>query len=282
MTTINTSAGPARASRKAASERRMSLLRTAQGAELLGLSSEQFLSLMCRHGIVPEATYGNRYRPSGPRCPLWPPEAVRALAGSPDVAAAQERRRTARDAKARKGEARRAALEARYPAWRDALPDAAEACFALNRYAKHATCSEDHRDEIYRLKGGLVRVLYLLGLAAEVKRHVLELDGLECWGCDGVGTRWDGDDCYRCGGTGWYRKQQTRVFVAFRFQVGGRAYCWHQPGHLVNWPYEVTAQDSAWEPDGTEKPVPIPASRFADAKALVGWVVARHEAAQGA
>jgi hypothetical protein len=247
MTTTTAGAeGTARRDRASPRQRRGLLLYTRQGAELLGLSPAHFRELMDRQGIEPEATCPNPHRASGPDCLLWPPEAVRALAGGPEVAALQARRKAAHDAKARKADTRREALEARFPDWRDALAPAAEAMFSLNRYAKHGTCLRSHRAAIYALKNRLVRALHELGKATEVIHHFV------------YGSK----------------------YVAFRFTVEGRAYSWHQPRHLVDWPYEVTARGSAWEPDDEEKPVPLAARMFADAKALIAWVVGRHEAAR--
>jgi hypothetical protein len=38
------------------------------------------------------------------------------------------------------------------------------------------------------------------------------------------------------------------VLVCFRFDVTGKAYCWHQPENLVNWPCEVSGEAEAFRP----------------------------------
>src|SRR4051812_38796100 len=76
--------------------RRKQLLSTAAAAKLLGISVDQFLRVAKGRRTRPEAWYPSPHR-SGQRCRLWPPEAIRALVGGPEVAAAQERSRKLRD-----------------------------------------------------------------------------------------------------------------------------------------------------------------------------------------
>lgn len=56
------------------------------------------------------------------------------------------------------------------------------------------------------------------------------LPGKHCWGCDGSGLYYhtysgDADECYRCGGSGWYR-WPTYVTLR-RWRLGPRVF--HQP-----------------------------------------------------
>jgi hypothetical protein len=60
----------------------------------------------------------------------------------------QERSRRAREARQTAPQRRKAKLAKRYPDPRQAIPAAAEALFLLNRYAKPASCTRDHHDEI--------------------------------------------------------------------------------------------------------------------------------------
>jgi hypothetical protein len=170
-------------------------------------------------------------------------------------------------------------LAREYPDWRDALQPAAEALFSLNRYAKWPSCPRGERDEIYGLKTHLVRLLYERGLAREVKVQTDPGKGKVCFGCDGAG--WDADydghswPCCRCDGTGWYRPPTPRRYVAIRFEVGGRPYAWHQPEDRVDWPYAVTAQEGAWEPEADPKPINLPPQELSRGKELIRWVLAR-------
>ncbi len=110
----------------------------------------------------------------------------------------------------------------KYPTWRDALPDACEALFELNRYAKHESCTSTNREEIYNLKNGLIRLLYEQGFATDFYEHHLKLEAKPCWTCGGTGEYWTGEDCRKCGGTGDYLSAKTVFFLVFKFAIGAR------------------------------------------------------------
>jgi hypothetical protein len=194
-------------------------------------------------------------------------EARAAAPGGAAVAAARartERQRLGRQAApARRLEAYRR----KYPDWRDALPAAAEALFNLNRYAKRRSCQADHRAWIYGLKTGFLRLLCRLGLATEAKVHAVPREGKPCFAYHG------GEDCERCDGTGWYVLPGPQEFIAFRFEVGGTPFAWHQPRELVDWPVELRDDAEPWEPEGGAKPVALPAREFAAAKDLLQFVL---------
>lgn len=289
-----TEATPAkRGAHLACRERRETLLPSRTAGERLGLTPAQFLRLAKKLGVQPEGWYQNPHYRSGPDCPLWPPEVVEKLAGSAEVQSLLDRSQKIKEGRERKAAERLARLQAQYPdrkavvetfepnldgepgidpgeqysGWRDALGPAAEAMFNLNRYAKWERCSAAHREEIYTLKNEFVRLLYDLGLAVEARLHKVRQEGLECWGCDGMG-------CEKCGGSGWYRPRGHLRYIAFRFKIGEKLYSWHQPQHLVNWKVEFTpnVDQQTWQPEG-EKPVNLPARQFADAKALIRFVL---------
>ena len=244
------------------------LLSTPAAAERLKIKPAQFRRLADKLGLGPEDWYKNPHYRSGPLCPLWKPDDVDRLVGGPEIAALRARSHKYREARKRKPKERRRMLAKRYPDWRDALPPAAEALFSLNRYAKWERCSPEHRDEIYELKNRMVEMVYQLGLAEEVKLHMVNRDALICWGCQGTGYR----DCGRCQGTGYYREPDTVEYVAFRFRVGDSLYAWHQPRELVHWPFEVKHGIEQWQPEG-EKPIKLNPHKFAGAKALIGYVL---------
>jgi len=189
------------------------------------------------------------------------------MTAHPDLLALKARSQAARAARQRKAEQRQTTLAERFPTWQDALPEAAEAMFNLNRYAKWERCASAHRQEIYDLKNNFVRLLYQSGYAVEVRRHAVPRAGLVCWGCDGYG-------CERCDDTGFYRRPDELVYIAFRFRIGERLFSWHQPDRLVDWPVVYTAAGEVWNHDpNEEKPVELKPREFADAKALVRFVL---------
>lgn len=197
-----------------------------------------------------------------------------------------------RRAKARtKAKARR--LTNRYPHWRDALPDAAEAMFNLNRYAKHRSCTQENREDIYDMKNRLVRLLYKLGMCESAHLHQVPMPGKPCYGCNGTGkaTRkfdrldyeeedFDDSDltCYRCGGSGWYQQPTTFENICFKFSIGGKPYCWHQPKGSVDFEYRLVEASNDWVPDQGAKELTIPRSRLSKAKEVVHYVLAAGEA----
>jgi hypothetical protein len=269
----------------------------------LGITDAQFRRLAKQLQIEPEDYYRNPHHRSGSRCPLWPPESILDLVGGAEVAAVHERSRKLQEAKKSKRQQRRLKLQERYPDWHQALAPAADALFDLNRYAKWDTCSRKHREAIYGLKGGLIRLLYQLGYATEVKLHHVPREGLRCRRCNGTGQADDGawDDvdrhgrdqwldpldedldaggCRRCGGSGWYRPPDELTYVAIRFAIDGRTYGWHQPEDQIDWPYEVTAADETWHPAQEEKPVNLSSAKFADAKAVITYVLRQARSAQ--
>jgi hypothetical protein len=164
-----------------------------------------------------------------------------------------------------------------------AMRDACEAMFNLNRYAKHRSCTADNRDEIYALKHQLVKVLYLLRFGIGCIEH--RVPGKQCYRCDGTGYGEDGYDsnnedeyddnygggCRRCGGSGWYHR--PTVLMLFRFEIDGKKYAWHMPEGKVDFRYETTCEPADWQNEAEEKPLNLAPSRFAEAKALVRWVI---------
>jgi hypothetical protein len=281
---------------------RIELVGTPTAAEMLGINPDQFRRLAKKLQLEATDYYRNPHYRSGPLCPLWDAARIRALVDSPEVAAVKERARKQQEGRDTAPARREAAMAKRYQDYRQAIPKAAEALFSLNRYAKHRSCTRDHREEIYDLKNDFIRVLCEIGIPYVARQHTIPQEGKKCWGCNGTGKpkpsdRWyehpdndcdlddfldglnDMDACGRCGGSGWYQQPGTRVFIAFRFTIGDQTYSWHQPGELVTWPVIHTGGESSdWLPDGPEKPVELPSRKFAEAKALIAFVIDRHSA----
>jgi hypothetical protein len=114
-------------------------------------------------------------------------------------------------------------MAARYGSPEAAIPDAAEALFNLNRYTRHKSCSEPHRNEILRLKSRFIRMLYVLEKFTDrVEKLVRLLPELACW-CEGLEL-----NCEKCGETGVFREEQTVATYVFYFTIGDRKYCWMQ------------------------------------------------------
>jgi hypothetical protein len=166
-------------------------------------------------------------------------------------------------------EKRNAKFANQYKSWRDALPTACELLFHLNRYTKHESCSSQHREAIYSLKNEFIQLLYTEGLCTECWRHTVKTEPRLCF-CN----RKD-ENCERCYGTGIYQK--VLHYVCFTFAVGGKKYHWHQPHHLINFRFTVTAENKTWVWDESEfeKPVTLAVSKFAEAKDLLRWILAQ-------
>ena len=159
-----------------------------------------------------------------------------------------------------------ARLPGQYPDWRAALADACAGMFELNRWAKHAECAGDQREEIYRFKDGLVELLYREGLCAACWEHMLLQPAKVCWDCDGAG-------CRRCDYSGEYLPARTLRFYCFRFVVGERTFVWHQPDRLVRFAVQTTEAPAEWQGVGEEKPVRMTRRQLVAALELVRWVV---------
>lgn len=163
-------------------------------------------------------------------------------------------------------------FEEKYPDRRAAYLEACEMCFQMNRYAKWPSCKPSHREQIYRLKNALLQKLWSEGFCISAHKAFSPKKVLICNLCQG-------DGCYRCE-DGVYRTVGGNAYWALRFRVDGRMFAWHQPTHLAEWAFAVGEADPH-EVRREEKPVDMPAKRFAEAKALIAWVVESVDAAAG-
>jgi hypothetical protein len=215
----------------------------------------------------------NPHYRSGPPARLYNRAEVEALANSPAVQARLARRAEREDPAAK--EARRREREAtilrRYQSWREALVPACEAMLNLNRYAKHGSCRESHREEIYELKNGLIALLYREGFCEECIAHERRLPEQRCHACEGTGEHWSGDDCLRCDGTGVYRESRVLRDIAFKFVVDGRIFAWHQPDHLVRFKYTISGTQPGVP--AVEKPIEMSKAKMREGKTIIRYVL---------
>ena len=170
-------------------------------------------------------------------------------------------------------ESRRKKFEKRYS---NDLPGlhlaAANAIFNLNRYTKHASCSNGNQLEIYKLKNNFIRLLYSADYCESVYHHEKNLQPKLCFGCDGTGKASVQQACEKCYGTGEYHAAKTLIFVVFRFLVGKQHFCWHQPKEIVDFQYQTTESSSVMT-DVEAKPVDIPRHKMKEAKELVQFAI---------
>jgi hypothetical protein len=248
------------------------LLTTGQAAAACQISENQFRRIVEKKGIEPAAYYPNPHYRSGPRCPLYGRQVIGRLKRTSDVKRARARKKP--DPEAAR-ERRLNHLRKKFSRPADVIPAACAALFELNRYAKWSKCSRAHRDDIYDLKNEFLRLLYCAGFCDRVGLHAVPTPEKECYGCDGTGLHWSGEDCERCDGTGVFENAGELRFIVFSFSVSGTRYTWHQPEYLVDWEFSITdpATNAGWEPDGREKPVDMQPRAFAAAKDLIRFAI---------
>lgn len=114
------------------------------------------------------------------------------------------------------------------------VSNASERMFRLNVTARNLK-RHPIVDQIYELKNVLIKYLYQHGYCVEVKLHSQKR---VCHSCDGTGVHlYSGEDCWKCDGTGIFAVTQL---YAFRFDIAGRRYAWHQLRKLVDYPIVLT------------------------------------------
>lgn len=89
--------------------------------------------------------------------------------------------------------------------------------FNINRFAKDGRYSQSSRDEIYRLKEGLISRLLELDLREKNGIHQVKMEEKICYGGHDSGKSDPGEKCDRCIGDGVYQKGEVMRFVVFRF-----------------------------------------------------------------
>lgn len=113
------------------------------------------------------------------------------------------------------------------------LSHTAEQMFRLNVTARNLR-RHPLTDQIYELKNVLIKYLYQHGYCVEVKLHFQKR---VCHACGGDGIYWNGEECWKCDGTGIFAVTQL---YAFRFDIHGKRYAWHQLRKLVDYPITLT------------------------------------------
>jgi hypothetical protein len=244
------------------------LVSTAAAAETLKISVSQFRRIALARGIAPDETYKNPHYAKGPPAQLWGSKTIARLARTKDVA-------TARESKGGKPSKDYASVfAARYVRREDALADACEALFNLNRYARHPTCSKPHREEVFKLKTRLVEHLYgLERFTDRVEKLTKHLSQKECSRCDGTGFA-RGDQCEKCDGTGVFAPARDVASYVFTFTVEGQRYTWMQPDRVMAFEprVEATRVDDG-KPRELDASLSIPRGKLAEAKALIRYAL---------
>jgi hypothetical protein len=154
----------------------------------------------------------------------------------------------------------------KYQTWETALGDGCDALFNLNRYAKHRSCSLAHKRDIYFLKNEMIRLLYQHGYCVECYQHSVKVDDrARFWR---AGARFHGSGVVK-----------TLRFVVFRFLVESASFTWHQPEDYVDFSYVLTHPEADWKPSDEEKEVSLSATKFAEAKDLLRWMISQKQIA---
>jgi len=246
------------------------LVSTAAAAQKLGISDAQFRRIVTARGIEPDDTYANPHYKSGPPANLWSRRTVARLARTKDVVKARENRggKAPKDYKA--------AFDKRYRSPEDALPDACEALFNLNRYTRHPTCTSEHRENIFDLKTDFIERLYCLERFTDrVEKLTKLLPQKECF-CEGWQADCEGHEkCEKCDGTGIFQEAREVASYVFTFTVGKQRYTWMQPDFAMTFTprVEETRRDDGKRRE-LDSTLNIPRGGLAEAKALVRYALA--------
>lgn len=123
---------------------------------------------------------------------------------------------------------------------------AAEWMYRLNVFAR-STGRHSIVDQVYELKNEFIKYLYQRGYCTEVKLHKQKR---ECHACGGTGEYWTGEDCWKCDGTGVFA--WTRLY-AFRFDINGHRYAWHQLEKLIDYPVTLSDAEPTPFPDDLKR-----------------------------
>jgi len=249
-------------------------LATPDAAKQLGLSDAQFRRIASQKCLEPADWYTNPHYKSGPPCPKWSVKDLRRVARHSDVKRLLEKnnkpKRTAEEIQKSKLER----MHRKYGEPGIAIPDACEAMFNLNRYAKHDSCTRDNRLDIYALKEGLISHLITQGVLEDVGRHLVKYADKSCFGCNGSGAGWDGLECQRCDGTGIYSPGRTKTFIVFRFLVNENRYCWHSPAdQFVEQFKDSPVLPDDWRPGDGERPLAITIARLSAGKDVIRYAI---------
>ncbi len=263
---------------KARAPHKDGLVSSAAAAEALGITGAQFRRIVTARAIPPDGTYVNPNYRSGPPAHLWSKKTIGRLKRTNDV----------RDAKARAAHPRvkkdwwaiwRGYYVKTYGAPADAIPDAAEALFALNRYSRKLPRDSDRLEEIRSLKAQFVTLLYRFERYTDrVVRLERTLDAKICFECDGSGASLYGDDdedgrCEKCGGTGDYLPKKTAISYAFHFTVGDQHYSWIEPDFAISFVPRVESTEKDTGPRALDTDTDLASKDVVEAMALLHYAL---------
>jgi len=159
-------------------------------------------------------------------------------------------------------------MAARYGSPEAAIPDAAQALFNLNRYTRHRTCSEPHRDEILQLKARFIRMVYLRQKYTDRVEKLVRAVPEQACSCEGLQP-----NCEKCGETGVFREEQTVATYVFYFTIGDRTYCWMQRRDELDFSVQVDETKPDDGHRGRDQTLNIPRKKLAEAKAIVAFAI---------
>lgn len=220
------------------------LITKTDAIELLGISRGKFEKLE----LKPKEIKTNPYRKSELMY-LYEATTIKNLIGSKEVEELKPKERKPKDWNV--------VFDKRYPSYSDAIGDACNALFNLNRYAKYRACQDSNRSEIYNLKSSLLKYLYLNDYATNISKHTTSKEYF---------NRYIGDYV-----------QERDTYYVFSFDVQGVSYCWHQP----EWQMEFFVSDSEVSAESpmpyidTDKPMNIDRNKLKETKELIRWFVKR-------
>lgn len=236
--------------------------------DLLRISAKRFDSL----GILPVETVCNPHNRSKTSY-LYDLSAIENLIGTPEIVAMQALPRTAVDYFS--------LFEDKYDEPQDAISDAAQGLFSLNRYCKHKSCSLKNREEIYELKGRFIKVLYEKGYCYCVKLQIIPGWKETCRRCDGEGEIFDLDVgfdtvCDVCGGSGKRIIDDRKIYL-FSFQVGQQRYSWHTPENKLSFAPVINDTEIIGKYVSETKQIDMAKSKMKEYKELIRWVLYKFE-----
>ena len=107
-----------------------------------------------------------------------------------------------------------------------------KALWALNKFVKIVRFPP--KQLVYPLKDNLIGYWSEYLIDGRIARHESKV----CWSCNGSGIHWSDEECFDCGGSGYY-SYQILYEVRYRFPGDERVYCFHtykKPAHLTDEP----------------------------------------------
>jgi len=165
-------------------------------------------------------------------------------------------------------------FENKYHDHLEALPLVCHYLFNLNRYPKHASCSQENKEEIYSIKNEIIKFLYNNHYCIRVTEDFEEkfYHELECRNCHGWG-------CEECDYSGIYSEERNEriMYYCFYFSVNNVTYCWHQLQQYVYYHVEVSTNISEQINPTITKEITLNKTKFKEAKELCKWFLSKEK-----